>query len=206
MSEGHGSIQSLETAITTDARQDATRILSDATSQAETIKQQARDAASAQSEALLRQARAKAERLLGEAVTSAQLEAQAIKLRRREELLARVMDGARDRLSSVPDQPDYGQIVRRLVREGVQVLSASEVVLLADERTRRLLDKQLVAGLQQELAVELELGEPLERGTGVVIVSVDGHRRYDATLETRLSRMQASLRPPVYRILMGATP
>jgi vacuolar-type H+-ATPase subunit E/Vma4 len=196
MSEGHGSIQSLETAITTDARQDATRILSDATSQAETIKQQARDAASAQSEALLRQARAKAERLLGEAVTSAQLEAQAIKLRRREELLARVMDGARDRLSSVPDQPDYGQIVRRLVRE---------VVLLADERTRRLLDKQLVAGLQQELAVELELGEPLERGTGVVIVSVDGHRRYDATLETRLSRMQASLRPPVYRILMGAT-
>ena len=59
---------------------------------------------------------------------------------------------------------------------------------------------------EQELAVKLELGEPLERGTGVVIVTDDEHRRYDSTLETRLSRMQASLRTPVYHILMEATP
>ena len=62
-----------------------------------------------------------------------------------------------------------------------------------------------MAGLEKDLAVQLELGEPLERGTGVVLVTADGHRRYDNTLETRLSRMQAALRTPVYHILMGET-
>jgi vacuolar-type H+-ATPase subunit E/Vma4 len=69
-----------------------------------------------------------------------------------------------------------------------------------------MLDGQVLTDLGQELAVQLELGEPLERGTGVVIVTADGHRRYDNTLETRLDRMQAGLRTPVYHILMGDTP
>lgn len=206
MSAKHGDIRSLETAITTEARQDATRITSEALSRAESIKQQAQDAVSAKGEAILRQACEKAELLQSQAATSAQLEAQALKLKRREELLTRVMDSARRQLPSVPDWPDYAQIVCRLVREGVELLGAESVVILADKRTRCLFDEPTVADLEQELAVKLELGEPLERATGVVIVTADGHRRYDTTLETRLSRMQASLRTPVYHILMEATP
>ena len=69
-----------------------------------------------------------------------------------------------------------------------------------------MLDGKALLDLQEELAVQLELGDPPERGTGVVLVTADGHRRYDNTLETRLGRMQAALRTPVYHILMGEAP
>jgi len=204
MSTKQGDIRSLEMAITAEARQDATRAVADALSRAENVKQQAQDRAGAQGEAILRQARKKVGLLQSQAVTSAQLEVQALRLEHREELLTRVMDEARGQLALAPEQPDYVQIMRRLIREGVEILDAESLIISADEKTRRLLDKELMADLEKELSVQLELGEPLERGTGVVIAAADGHRRYDNTLETRLLRMQASLRAPVYHILTGA--
>jgi vacuolar-type H+-ATPase subunit E/Vma4 len=46
-------------------------------------------------------------------------------------------------------------------------------------------------------------GENLEEGTGVVVNAAGGKLHYDNTLETRLSRMQGSLRSSVYKVLMG---
>jgi vacuolar-type H+-ATPase subunit E/Vma4 len=206
MSARYGDIRSLETVITAEARQDAAKATAEAQSRIESIERQALERAEVQRKAILQQAREKAETLQGQAVTSAQLEAQALKLDRREALLARAMSEARHGLAAVTDWPDYEQIVRRLIREGARVLGAKSLVILADEKTRRVLNTDVMAGLEQDLAVQLELGEPLARGTGVVLVAADGHRRYDNTLETRLSRMQAALRTPVYHILMGETP
>jgi vacuolar-type H+-ATPase subunit E/Vma4 len=206
MSEQYGDIRSLESVITTEARQDAAKITAETESQIEGIKRQARRQADKQRDAILKQAYDKAETLQSQAVTSAQLEAQALKLERREALLARVMSEARQGLTGVTEWPDYVQIVSRLIREGAEVLDAESLVIRADEITRRLLDGQVLANLKEDLAVQLELGEPLERGTGVVLVTTDGHRRYDNTLETRLARMRAALRTPVYRILMGERP
>ena len=206
MSARYGDIRSLEAVITTEARQDASKITAETQSHIESIQRQALERAETQREAILKQAREKVETLRSRAITSAQLDAQALKLERREALLARVMNEARRGLTDVAERPDYVQIVRRLVREGAQVLRAESLVILADEKTKRLLDGKVMADLEQDLAVQLELGEPLERGTGVVLVAADGHRRYDNTLETRLSRMQSALRTPVYHILMGETP
>ena len=47
------------------------------------------------------------------------------------------------------------------------------------------------------------MGEPLKQGMGVVVQTPDGHRRYDNTLETRMTRLQDAMRNPVYRLLMG---
>jgi vacuolar-type H+-ATPase subunit E/Vma4 len=206
MSEQYGDVRSLETVITTEARQDAAKITAETESRTESIKRQAREQAEEQRTAILKQAREKAERLRSQAVTSAQLEAQTLKLEHREALLAKVMSEARHGLIGVAEWPDYVDIVCRLIREGAGVLDADSLVIRADQTARGMLDGQVLADLGQELAVQLELGEPLERGTGVVIVTVDGHRRYDNTLETRLNRMQAALRTPVYHILMGDTP
>lgn len=206
MSERYGDIRSLETVITTEARQDASKIVAETQSHIEGIKRQALEQANTQRNAILNQARDKAETLRSQAVTSAQLEAQALKLERREALLARVMSEARRGLAGVTAWPDYVQIVCRLIREGAEVLGAESLLIRADETTRRLLDGKVLTDLKEDLAVQFELGEPLERGTGVVLVTADGHRRYDNTLETRLSRTQAALRTPVYRILMGEMP
>ncbi len=51
--------------------------------------------------------------------------------------------------------------------------------------------------------MELRLGEPLKKSTGVLIETSDQRLRYDNTLETRLNRMQNSLRTFVYHLLMG---
>jgi vacuolar-type H+-ATPase subunit E/Vma4 len=212
MSERYGDIRSLETVITTEARQDASKIEAEAQSHIESIKRQALEQANRQRDAILKQARDRAETMRSQAVTSAQLEAQALKLERRETLLARVMSEARQGLTGVTEWPDYVQVLCRLIREGAEVLGAESLVIRADETTRRMLDEAderhptVLTDLREDLAAQLELGEPLERGTGVVLVTADGHRRYDNTLETRLSRMQAALRTPVYRILMGETP
>jgi len=205
MSERYGDIQSLETVITTEARQDAAKITAETESHIESIRRQSLMQAEEQRSAILEQARLKAETLRSQAMTSAQLEAQTLKLEHRETVLAKVMSEARRGLAGVTEWPNYVNVVRRLIREGAKALGADSLVIEADETTRRMLGGQVLTDLGQELGVQLELGDPLERGTGVVIVTADGHRRYDNTLETRLDRMQAALRAPVYHILMGDT-
>ena len=53
--------------------------------------------------------------------------------------------------------------------------------------------------------VTLTLGDRLETGTGIILATPDGRRRYDNTFETRLARMEDGLRTAVYHILMEDT-
>jgi vacuolar-type H+-ATPase subunit E/Vma4 len=137
----------------------------------------------------------------------AQLEAQSLNLKRREKLLERTFAAARQRLATLPQSPNYEQVVRCLIKEAVACLSAeTELVLLADQETLNVLSDEVMANLEKELGLHLRIGEPLAHGAGVVLQTPDGHRQFDNTFETRLSRMQDSLRAPVYNILMGGEP
>jgi vacuolar-type H+-ATPase subunit E/Vma4 len=51
--------------------------------------------------------------------------------------------------------------------------------------------------------VEIEVGAPLEKGTGVMVESESGRMVFDNTLENRLNRLQNTLRSPVYHLLSG---
>jgi vacuolar-type H+-ATPase subunit E/Vma4 len=197
----------LERAIKEQARKEARRILVDAQAQVERIRGQAQARADAEREAILRQAREEDQALRSHATAAARLGAHTLKLKRRELLLERVFDVVRQRLASAPDWPDFEQILHRLLREAVHSLGASEALVLhADERTRQLLDEGTLANLAHELGVRLRMGAPLPQGTGIVLETPDGHRRYDNTLEHRLARMRETLRTPVYHILMGGEP
>jgi V/A-type H+-transporting ATPase subunit E len=206
MSPEQDNIQVLKSAIMEEAREEASRILADAEAQAENIRQQAEGQAEAEREAILQQARREAEALHGQAAATAQLEARTLKLKRREQLLERVFTSARQKLAAASEWPDYDQIVRRLVREAVAYLDASEVLVRIAAGTQRVLDEEALADLGRELGVHLHTGAPLAQSTGVVVETPDGHRRYDNTLETRLARMKDVLRTAVYHILMGETP
>ncbi len=189
-----------------DAKGETEHILDDARARAEDIRQQAEAQADTKREAILQRARQEAETLRSHAAAAAQLEAQTLKLKRREQLLGRVFADARRQLASAPQWPDYEQITRRLVREAVERLGADETLVRADDETRKMLDDDVLTDLGKELGVHLRAGEPLAQGTGVVLETPDGHRRYDNTLETRLARMQDTLRASVYHTLMGETP
>ena len=202
-----GAEAALERAIKEQARKEAHQILVDAQDHVERIRVQAQARADAEREAILRQAREEDQALRSHATAAARMGAHTLKLKRRELLLERVFDAVRQQLSSAPDWPDYEQILHRLLREAVHSLGTSEALVLhADERTRQLLDEDKLDNLMQELGVRLRIGAPLPQGTGVVLETPDGHRRYDNTLEHRLVRMQETLRTPVYHILMGGKP
>ncbi len=211
MSE-QNDIQALERAIIDDAKGETEHILDDARARAEDIRQQAEKQAAAKRDEILQRAQQEVERLRSHAAAAAQLDAQTLKLKRREQLLERVFAEARRQLASAPEWPDYEQITRRLVREAVERLGADEVLVRADERTRKVLNDEVLADLGESLPPVggtegggLRTGAPLTQSTGVVLETPDGHRRYDNTLETRLARMQDGLRAPVYHILRGET-
>jgi len=212
MSE-QNDIQALERAIIGDAKGETEHILDDARARAEDIRRQAEKQAATKRDEILQRARQEVERLRSHAAAAAQLDAQTLKLKRREQLLERVFAEARRQLASTPEWPDYEQITRRLVREAVERLGADEVLVRADERTRKVLNDEVLADLGKSLLPVggteggggLRTGAPLTQSTGVVLETPDGHRRYDNTLETRLACMQDGLRAPVYHILKGET-
>jgi len=197
------SLQALSRAVLNDARTEAEQIVADARAKADALRRQAEEQAATEREAILRRAHQEAERLHSQAIASAQLRARTLLLERREKLLQQVFDQARQRLAGVPQWSDYDQIVRHLIVEAVKNLDAPAVLVRADAQSQVHLTPELLDDIARETGVQIEQGAPLESGTGVVVETPDGRRRYDNTLEARLNRWQDALRAPVYRLLMG---
>jgi len=203
MSSVHSNIEALERAILQEADGEAQQVLSEAQDEADHIRQDFRARSEREVGPIIQKAQRKAERSHSHLIATAQLEAQNLKLQRRESLLEQAFDKARERAASLTHQAGYRQVVHRLVVEAIGHIGSDEVTIRADEHTRNLFDNQFVAELEQELGAQIHIGEPLKRNTGVVVETRDGHRRIDNTLETRLERMRGELRAPVYHILMG---
>jgi V-type H+-transporting ATPase subunit E len=197
------NLRALSRAVLHDARAESEQLLADAKAKAEAERQSAEEQAQSERESILEQARQEAERIHSEAIAAAEMQARTLQLERREKLLDSVFQAARQRLPDVQQWTDYEQIVRQLLREAIAHLGASAVHIRADKETQKLLSDDLLAELSEELDVQLQLGATLERGVGVIAETEDGHRQYDNTLQTRLSRQKDALRSPVYHILMG---
>jgi vacuolar-type H+-ATPase subunit E/Vma4 len=206
MSPKQNGIDALRKAIIAEATEEAARIQADAQREADRIKAQAQAQVDAKRESILRRAHENAKALRDHAAAEAQLEAQKLRLTRREQMLERAFDTARRQLGFIIQRPEYAQIARSLVREAAERLGAEEVVVRADAETQKALGAETLADLSRELGAGLQFGETLAQATGIVAETPDGHRSYDNTFETRLARMHDILRTPVYYILMGKTP
>jgi vacuolar-type H+-ATPase subunit E/Vma4 len=196
------STRALSRAVLSEARADAEQIKTSAKAKADAVRQHAQDQSEAERDEILKHARQKASRIHSQAVAAAQLKARTLRLERREKLLNSIFDAARKQFVTVQEWTDYDQIARQLTREAVVHLGAEKARILADERTRAVLTDGVLSEVSKETGVQLQLGEPLERGTGVIAETMDGHRNYDNTLEARLERWQNALRSPVYHLLM----
>jgi V/A-type H+-transporting ATPase subunit E len=199
-------IERLERAILTEARDAADQIRSEAKAKADAIRKRGQDQAEAERRAILDRAQKDAERLRGQSVATAQLKARSLELTHREQLLDQVFKAATAKLPEVQKRPDYDQIAVMLLREALVQLRVKEAELRADERTLKSLEGQPLDEISKELGGNFTVADPLEEGTGVVVDAAGGKIHYDNTLETRLGRLQGSLRSSVYRILMGEKP
>lgn len=197
------SMQALSNAVLKQARADADHVLAEARGRADAVRQQAQQQVQAERDEIVECARREAKQIHNQAVAAAELEARRLKLEHRERLLDDVLAAARRRLPTVQQWTDYDQVVDHLVREAVMQLKADRCCIRLDERAQQVLAPDLLARISEEIGVELQVGETLARGMGVVAETVDGRRQYDNTLEARLDRHQAELRFPVHRLLTG---
>ncbi len=205
-SAAQGNLGAVQGAIMSEVKQEAREIIEQAHAKADDYRSRADDETQKQVEGILSRAKEQAERRREQAAAQARLEAQHLKLRRREQLLDKAFEMAQSRLDECLERDDYPDLVTRVVREAVTRLGSTEQALLiqADEKAQTILEESL-DNLQKDVEVLLELGDPLQSGHGIIVETQDGHRRYDNRLETRLARLKGELRAPVYHILKGET-
>ena len=193
-------IKLLARAIMADANDEAAHLLEEARAKAEAIRNRAQEEAESERKEILERARQDAERLRSQTSATAQLKARSFQLEQREKLLDGVFIEVKKRLEAVKERPDYSAIATMLAREALTQLQVDQAEIRADEATRKALN---LGELSKELNGKFTLGDPLEEGTGVVVSAASGKLSYDNTLETRLSRLQGTLRSAVYKVLMG---
>ncbi len=203
MAQEEGNIATLSQAVYHEVQGETDKILSDARTEAAEIMQRAQEQATGERQHILDHAALEADRIRRQASASAQLFARTMRMKRREKLLDDVFDAAQEQIPTVLQWSEYGGLSQALLREALTRLGAQEAIVHADEATGKLLAGGILAQTAKETGADLRAGEPLERGTGIVVETTDRHQRYDNTLETRLSRMRSGLRAHLYHILTG---
>lgn len=199
-------IEMLERAILGEARDEAEQIKAEAKEKVEAIRKRAQEQAEQERRSILDQAKQDAERLRGQAVATAQLKARSLELAHREQLLDRVFKTVKEKLPDIQKRSDYDQIAAMLLREALVQLRVNKAEIRADQTTQNFLEKKALAEISKELSGQFTIADALEDGMGVVVEAADGKLHYDNTLETRLNRLQSTLRAPVYKVLTGEQP
>lgn len=193
-------IELLARAIMVEAREEAEQLHAEAKEKAEAIRKRAQAQAESERKAILARAKEDADRLRSQSSATSQLKARSTQLEQREKILNDVFEEVRKQLSAVTKRSDYGAIAAMLAREALAQLKVTEAEVLADESTQKALK---LDDLAKEFNGKFTFGKKLEEGTGIVVNSAGGKLHFDNTLETRLSRLQGSLRSSVYKTLMG---
>lgn len=199
-------LEMLERAILGEVRDESDQIKGEAKEKVEAIRKRAQEQAEQESKAILDLARQDAERLRGQAAATAQLKARSAQLAHREQLLERVFKMVKEKLSDVQKRSDYEQIATMLLREALVQLRVNKAEIRADKTTQNFLEKKALDEISKELNGQFKTAAPLEEGIGVIVDAADGKLHYDNTLETRLNRLQSTLRSSVHKVLMGEKP
>jgi len=187
------------------AESETGQILAEAKEKAEEIRKRARQEAADEKARILNQAERDAERLRSQAVATTHMKARTLQLESREKLLTEVFDSARQKLIEVQQRNDYEAIVKRLILEAVAQLGTEQVKIKADKATAKVITDKMLKEIAVEFKGKIELAGTLEKGTGIIASTEDGHLTFDNTLETRLAHLETELRSPVYHVLMGET-
>lgn len=196
-------IEMLELAILTEAREEAGQLQVEAKQKADAIHKRAQEQALQDRRSILERAQQDAERLRSQATATAQLKARSSQLEHREKILDGVFEEVKKQLGAVVKRADYDDVAALLLREALTQLRVNKAEIRADDATQKALKKGALDQLAKELNGEFTLAGALEEGSGVVVNASGGKLHYDNTLETRLDRLQNTLRSAVYKVLMG---
>ena len=197
-------MKSLVKAVMAEAERDSERIISHAQSEARRIKEKAQSDAASEASVILKEAEEKVDHLLLEAKASAHLEAQSLKLEKRESMISAVFEKAAQHFTSVNQISNYGSVVYGLIEDAIaRMESVERIIIDTDVLTRAYIDQDKLGKLGHKCNCRLQMGDILSDTVGVIVHSTDGRLVYDNTFQARLDRMRPSLRPLVFQILKG---
>jgi vacuolar-type H+-ATPase subunit E/Vma4 len=197
------NIETLSQRMIHDANVEAEKILAEARAKADEINKRGQAQAEAECNAILERTQQERERLRGQAVATTELKARNDQLEFREQLLNQVFEETRLKVPTVQQWNNYAEIALVLLKDALLHLKDYPVHVRVDGTIKKLIPDSQLEQIAKDLRVEVIGFSELSQGTGVIVETADGHLNYDNTLETRLNRLQNSLRAPVFHILMG---
>ena len=198
-----------------------TGIVEDASREAVKIREEAeknaagrRKAAKSQVTAILKEgedlARKQAAEVSSNRERTVAVELRRTRLRIREEMIARTIQGARAKLAAMIGQPEYSQILIDWICEAAIGLNAPQAAVSASEAERELIDGALLhraeaqvrdeSGLEVSLALADQPPLPLQ---GVILTAEDGSPAFNNQVETRLLRYQSEIRKIIHNSLFS---
>jgi vacuolar-type H+-ATPase subunit E/Vma4 len=191
--------------IVEDASREAEKVLAEAEKGAASR----REAATGQAAAILKEGEELARRQAAAVIDSRErtvaVELRRSRLRIREEMIARTIQGVRSRLAVMIGEPEYSQILVDWITEAAIGLNAPRGTVNASEAERKLIDAGLLSRAEQQVRAESGLevslapadGSPLQL-QGVTLTAEDGRTAFNNQVETRLLRYQSEIRKIIH--------
>lgn len=210
MTQMLGDPNELITAVDHKARGEAHKIIKDAQTKCDRIRDAAEKESRQRREAILQNARQKAEEhrrrrrvQSGREQTKAYLEA-------REELLQQVWKQAGDRLTQLKEnRRAYSAVLEALLLETARAAGPGSWMVASDKKGHALLTPKKMQRLHRSISKKLNMkisfersADPLEIQGGLVLIGGNGRHRLDASFDQRLQRAAEDLRREVLDLLV----
>ena len=203
MMEAQESAAKIIERIKEDADKEAAAILEEAKKEAAAILEEAKRKAEQRRSDIIVRGEKEAELLRQRIVANAKLKARKSGLDAKEELISAVFKEAEKELGKVASTDKYMDILRELIREGVASVG-EDAEVVGRKEDEKLLKGGLLEDLSKELGVKITLSpEKIESIGGVIVRSKSGKVEVNNTFETRMQRMQDTLRSEIAKILFA---
>jgi len=188
--------QTLLKALEDDARGQCEKIVSEAEEQAERAVREAEEEARRARSERFAALEGKLARERASRINDARTRAGALKLSVRRRLIERVLDGAFERVRSLPED-EYVEVLRRLAREAAAEFDSTGLkpVISVNPADAGRLDGALGDGAEVRPDPEVTLG--------VVASTPDGRRRVENTVASRIERARDHLLPMLDKLLFS---
>jgi len=199
-------LQALSARVLGEAHERAQEATARAEMRAAAIEQRAREAGEARRRTVLSEAEQEAGRYRSRIESAAHLEAKRRLLAKREELIARALAMAHQRLLTALSPEERRAALERALLEAAAALGGGCLTVRTNPQDAAFLTPQFLAELRSRLAAEgvtaeVALGPPADISGGAVVSKEEGRVIFDNSFEARVERLQFALRNEVWQIL-----
>jgi len=188
-----------------EAREKATGIIRDAKKEAGMLLDAARFGAKEEEEREVKEARAQGKRIHEEVVSEGRMRARKELFQKREELINEVLKEVEKELKVYTSSDKYEKDLARIAVSACKKLGSNQVVIRANRRDLKLLEKSKEQILRElggaEKGASVSFGEPIQTIGGVRVGTPDGRVEIDETFDGKMRREFEALRVKVAKVL-----